>query len=288
MKLICLDAEFADAREILELAVYDYAATLIYRSLFRPVTLRQWNSSERIHHISPAMVKDKPTFSQCRADVQRIIDKAEYIVGFAVDNDVRMLEHSGIENIDRHTIVDVRDLYWHCIARAKGISLNSIPGLSACASDLGVTFGEGEEHSAAGDTLVTLRCLHAMIAMEPDGETDPENALRRLLEATDRDKRDFRRNHARGYIHLLKGPKGYQLKPSTNERLARTDVVATIYVEHRDRAEVDLLSHFAKKTVRGEHRVFTLRDRDIAYFRNYTNTYDEDNYDLYHVLAKRF
>ncbi len=288
MKLICLDAEFADSREILELAIYDYEGEQLYRSFFRPVTLRQWKSSEKIHHITPAMVKDKPSFEKCRDDVQRIIDSADYIVGFAVDNDIRMLERSGIETNDACRIVDVRDIYWHCVARGNGIGLNNVPGLSSCASSLGIQFGDGEEHSAAGDTVVTLSCLKTLMASDPEAETDPEGVLKRLIEATDRDKKEFRRENARGYIHLLKGPKGYSIKPSTNEHLTRTDVVATISVEHRDRAEVDLLNHFSKKAIRGEHRIFALRDRDINYFLNYTNTYDEDNYEIYRAYAKRY
>lgn len=288
MKLICLDAEFADAREMLELAIYDYGYTRIYRSLFRPVTVRQWRSSERIHHISPEMVRDQPRFADCREEIQQIVDRADYIVGFAVDNDLRMLERSGIERLDERTVVDVRDIYWHCVGRPAGVSLNSVSGLAACASDLGIEFGEGEEHSASGDTLVTLRCLRAMIDRDPEAATDPEGALRRLIDATEADKRQFRRENAGGYVHLLKGPKGYTVRPSVNEQLQRSDVVATIAVEHRDRAEVDFINHFAKKAVRGEHRVYQLRDRDIAYFRNYTNTYDEENYELYRAFAKRY
>ena len=287
MKLICLDAEFADANEILELAVYDYEENQVYESLFRPERVKEWRNSQRIHHISPQMVKNKPTFAQCRADVQQLIDSTDYIVGFAVDNDVRMLERSGIERIDERTVVDVRDIYWHCIAKHNGIGLNSVPGLASCAGELGIAFDEeNKEHSAGGDTLVTLRCLKAMI--RKDAPADEEEALRTLIADTDADKREYRRENAKGFIHLLKGTRGYTLKTSTHERLSRNDVVATVAVEHRDRAEVDLLMHFAKKTLRGEHRIFDLRERDIAYFKAYTNTYDEENADIYRSYIKRF
>lgn len=286
MKLICLDAEFADAREILELAIYDYDERLVYESLFKPVTVREWRSSQRIHHISPQMVKDKPSFAACSAEIQRIIDDADYIVGFAVDNDIRMLERSGIERLDRPAIVDVRDIYWHCIAKGNGIGLNSVPGLATCASDLGFAFSaDSKEHSAGGDTLVTLKCLKAMMGTLAADE--PEEALRQLIADTDTDKRIYRRENAKGFVHLLKGPKGYTIKPSTHEKLSRTDVVATIPVDHRDRAEVELLMHYAKKAVPGEHHVFALRDRDLAYFRAYTNTYDEDSADIYRAYIKR-
>jgi len=288
MKLICLDAEFADAREILELAIYDYDGNPVYCSLFKPEFVRQWRSSQRIHHISPAMVKDKPSFASCRDDIQEIVDNVDYIVGFAVDNDVRMLEKSGIEHMGERVIVDVRDIYWHCVAKAKDVSLNSVPGLAACAADLGVSFGEDREHSAGGDTLVTLRCLRRMIESEPDGVTDPETVLKRMIQETDIDKRAFRRENAKGYVHLLKSPKGYTFKTSTHATLSRDDVVATVRVDHRDRAEVELYQHFSKKATSSDRHVFALRDRDIAFFQSYTNTYDEENADIYRMYAKRY
>ena len=92
---ICLDAEFAEGVEMLELAIMSGDGRMIYTQRFRPATLRRWRSYP--HGITPEMVENEPLFAECRQEIQSIIDAASHVIGFAVaENDLRKLRQEGI------------------------------------------------------------------------------------------------------------------------------------------------------------------------------------------------
>ena len=99
MHIACLDTESTSTgryNEILELAIYSARGELVLNSLYKPKRNRRWPHSEKVHGISPDMVQDKPHFQDCLRKIQKIFDRCQMILGFALDNDVRILEQSGI------------------------------------------------------------------------------------------------------------------------------------------------------------------------------------------------
>ncbi|MCM1111456.1 MAG: exonuclease domain-containing protein, partial [Clostridium sp.] len=110
MKIICMDAETTDRGEMLELSVFSFDGSEIYHHYFKPANARRWRTD--IHHITPAMVADKPTAARCLPRIQSVIDDATHILGFAVDNDIRILEHSGVRRFERKRVIEVRQWYW--------------------------------------------------------------------------------------------------------------------------------------------------------------------------------
>ncbi len=95
MNLISLDIEATDNGEMLELSIIRHAdSQIVYHSYFRPSTARSWPNSQAVHHISPEMVKDSPSIMQEKKRIQDIIDKADGIIGFAIENDIKYLADS--------------------------------------------------------------------------------------------------------------------------------------------------------------------------------------------------
>ena len=85
LSCLCLDAEFASSRDILEmleLSIADSEGKLIYNHRFKPARMRRWNLIP--HGIKPAMVDHEPSFASCRPSIQRILDGADYLMGLSL------------------------------------------------------------------------------------------------------------------------------------------------------------------------------------------------------------
>lgn len=52
---VCLDAEFVEGNELIELSIFALDRTQIYSQRFKPARYKNWDSS--IHHITPEMVE---------------------------------------------------------------------------------------------------------------------------------------------------------------------------------------------------------------------------------------
>ena len=74
MNVICLDAEFADNEELLELSAFNLAGEEVYHSYYKPADISDWRTD--IHHITPEMVANERNFASCREEVQSLLDDA--------------------------------------------------------------------------------------------------------------------------------------------------------------------------------------------------------------------
>lgn len=279
-EFICLDAEFADSRnnEILELSIYDISGEEIYHQYFKPIKTRKWNNTEKIHHITPAMVKDKPTFKECARDIQSIIDRAGYIIGFATENDIKHLKGSGIRHFTKKHVVNIREWYWLCLGRDKGYDMLNGPGLTVCAGDLGIYFHDDDAHSASNDAKVTLDCFVELARRFEDKYmsgsdnyvTDVVAEFKRVYSEA---QAEYHRLNARGRIFLLKSDGGgYRLKRLKIDESPDADVVESITVDDRFRAEYELRRRFLHRLL-PDSSAYELNKRDLAYFRSYSNKY---------------
>ena len=80
MNIICLDTEFTGLskdNEILQLAILDGNGNTVINELYRPEKAKSWPFSQKVHNISPQMVKDKPSFVSERSRLQRYFDDAD-------------------------------------------------------------------------------------------------------------------------------------------------------------------------------------------------------------------
>ena len=277
---ICLDAEFTDHTEMLELSVYDTATSVeIYHSYFRPELEHRWPISQRIHHITPAMVRNEKPFRKRKAEIQAVVDRARDIVGFAIGNDITALSNQGIEGLDDKRIIDVRDIFWFVHGRHNGGDLNNAPGLLAVAHELGIDFSDSEAHSAGADTKATVDCYNALIARHAATGTVPAGTdpLEDLLAQCDRAKAEYHRQQAAGFVGLLRAQgKTYKLKFLKSHAPEGPNVEHVIHVADRSIAQYDLLKRFARHLVPGRFDIYALTAADIEYFKAYTNEHDPE------------
>ncbi len=285
MNLICLDIEATDNGEMLELSVINHAdCSTAYHSYFRPPTARTWPNSQAVHHISPNMVKDAPSIKKERPAIQRIINAADGIVGFAIDNDIRYLQGSNIEVGDNTKIIDVRDWFWYYKGKHLDIEFGSVPRLAKCAELLGFEFSEeSEAHSAANDTLMTIKLFNALVE-EAHIDLPLEEAISQFETIFEEERRLHAEKMAHGFISLIRSPKGYLLK--NNHQHPSADAEFSIEVPGRFQAEHDIREKFRKRETPADPNFYALRKSDIEFFQAYTNTYDAEKEDFYRHLTK--
>lgn len=279
MNLVCLDIEATEYGEMLELSVirFDDKAE-IYHSYFRPRRTKKWRTD--IHHITPTMVKDAPRLAKERSKIQRIINKADGIIGFAVNNDLTYLKSNGISITKSKKIIDVQKWYWLYKGKSEGMDLGTLPGLSKCAQICGMNFSEETDaHSATNDTLATISILERVMQDNSIAEISGD-LLNEFHKKFEEAKAEHTKNAARGFITLYPAEGGYTLKSSPiGNGNAETGLYIT--VESRHIAERELRRRFEKRETAPDSGIYRLTDSDIEFFRNYTCTYiasKEKNY----------
>lgn len=287
MKIICFDAEFA-IQEILELSVWEAdgwgeqaKVRQAFHQYFRPERERRWPGSQRVHHISPQMVASKPGFAHWRARIQKTVDEADLLVGFAIENDIEALSRAGIRGLDRKKIVDVRDLHWLVNTRHQGVGLDARKGLGVTATEVGAEFSENLAHGADYDTRVTLDCFRRLMrdfeqseGVGPEGESA---TLARYLQRWDEEREAWLRDFARGWVYLQEFKEGHVAKATkAGVPEGKKGVAAWIEVAARWRALDEIDAHLGRRRHPDDSRVYILRPSDWEWFRNYTNEYDGD------------
>ncbi|MDE5850229.1 MAG: hypothetical protein K2H38_08820 [Muribaculaceae bacterium] len=285
MNLICLDIEATDNGEMLELSVINHAdCRMVYHSYFRPAIARSWPNSQAVHHITPAMVRDAPPVIKERRKIETLVNAADGIIGFAVDNDIRYLNGNNIDVRKDIRIIDVRDWFWYYKGKHLDIEFGSVPRLAKCAELLGFEFSEeSEAHSAANDTMMTIKLFKALV--EQSGMDLPlDEAIDRFETLFEEERRLYAEKMAHGYLSLLRTPKGYMLK-NTHQHPA-SDAECFIEVAGRFQAEHDLREKFRKRESRADSNFFDLRKSDIKFFKAYNNVYDPEKEEYYRHLVK--
>lgn len=174
-KVIVIDAETTglDSKrdEILQLAILSENGEILFDEYIRPSHHDSWPESERIHHITPEMVSDALTIDSYRKILQRIIDKADVIVGYNHSFDMAFLESAGIHSDPKKNY----DLMLE-FSQLKGDwdeKLNSYKWykLKECADYYGYDWGSDSTHDALADAKATLYCYNQLIS----GQNEYEN-----------------------------------------------------------------------------------------------------------------
>lgn len=285
-RCICLDAEFVEGEELIELSIFDLSRKPLYYSRFKPERYKQWDSS--IHGIKPDMVADAPSFASELPAVQRIINDATYMIGFAVENDISHLRSQGITGLNDKHIIELRNWYWINHGIQAGIDLFQGVSLASVVESLELNFGEEGMHSASGDTLATLDSfllLYSRFRSERNlGSKSFEEAVRLFDEEFAREKLEYDRTHAEGYAVLLRMSDGcYGLRIRREEPRQSSRIVAVIKVADRQRAGVELRNMFAKRPQPGKG-IYRLKESDIERFRQYANDFDSDDHAIFKKL----
>ena len=302
MNIICLDTEFTGLskdNEILQLAILDGNGNTVINELYRPEKAKSWPFSQKVHNISPQMVKDKPSFVSERSRLQRYFDDADLIVGFAIENDTRELSRSGIEGLSGDRCFDVRDLYWAVPGKEQGIGVYNVPSLIKCSEECGFDWSDESAHSADADSLATLHLFWVLIRkfaekydIRPAGEFLDDGHIRVLLEKLARLKQAeiarLAEENAKGLLYLFKRDGDYRLYSRRDEMDEETmaakvasgyQLVAMIAVNDRWKGHFELVKKFERKQIKGHgtDAVWRLSSKDIKIFETYTNTFTSNS-----------
>ena len=275
MKAICFDIEATDREEILELSIYDYkSGEEIFHNYFKPRRERSWPNSEAVHHITPQMVADKPYFSQYKREIQSLINSADLLIGFAIDNDINYLRIAGIHIPDSKPIAETKQWYWACRGKADGVLLDAVPKLTVCANNMGIEFPVDDAHSASADTRNTLllfKTLHEEYCASRGIEKHlDDRSLSVFNKEYAEECLNYARENAKGFITLIPKENGYYIKNSHKPQ----EKGISIFVNSRFIAEADIRKMFAKREDRNRQYLYRLRESDIEQFKSYTNTFD--------------
>lgn len=276
MNIICLDAEFADNEELLELSIFNEEKE-IYHSYYKPEEIDDWRTD--IHHITPAMVAKCPKFSIEKNKVQKIIDDAKIITGFAVDNDLRVLAHSGIKGVEDKIILDVKDMYWLIRGRNTEMSPFSVPSLIICANSLGIDFEEDVAHSAKVDTEFTLKCFRFLLDEYKSAKIDINNSnnlIADLLSEINDAKSDYVAEGAKGYIRVIRAGEAYKIKFGHLPAEESGRLIMEIEVSDRYKAEYEIRKMLKRKEIPGKFGMYKLTPKQLDDIRKYRNEYDAE------------
>lgn len=292
--MLFIDCEFVDNQEIIELSVWNLRGEEVYHEFFKPAGIRRWPTSMAIHHISPEDVKDSPSFASRLPEIQRLFDNSRYIIGFATKGDVNHLTHMGVKGLHDKHIIDVKQMYWLYYGLRSGMDYYSLPGLSRCAEDLGIEFGDRGAHSASEDTLVTLRCFEVLcdrIEGQPYADRSEESFIKAMdiyQEEFAREKENYERNRAIGWITVTLLPDGlYRVQFKHTEPEESPELVLKVKVDDMAKAEAELHVQLQKRQTPNRRSVYRLTKADLRRLRAYTNSFETaEDHDLNRKLLK--
>ena len=174
-KIIVFDVEttglYADEDEILQVSAIDGNGKTLINTYVKPTQAKAWPRASRVNGITPETVKDAPTFSEIRAEVQKIFDEHDYLVGYNVFFDIDFLRASGIEfrnKIDEEKFFDVMEAFaviygeWNDYYESY-----TWQKLITCADYYG--FKNYDAHDSFNDCRATLFCFKKMLKLDKKG-----------------------------------------------------------------------------------------------------------------------
>ncbi|MDE5883368.1 MAG: hypothetical protein K2H60_16725 [Muribaculaceae bacterium] len=277
MEIICLDAEFTETEELLELSIFNLEGNEIYHRFYKPENIDDWRTD--IHHITPEMVADEMPFSKRKDEVQRLLDSSFALTGFAVGNDMRVLSRSGIAGLETKRVLDVKDMYWYLRGIQEQMNPFSVPSLLICANALGLEFSEDEAHSASADTEATLRCFNLLFSefksAEGEGMAD-EDVVDMFAAKIERAKANYIEETAKGYVKIYKQGDTYKIKYSHTPDSEPKGLIAEIEVADRYKAEYEIKKLLKKKELPDRWGIYKLTPKLLEQVKNYKNTYDAE------------
>lgn len=277
MEIICLDAEFTETEELLELSIFNLEGKEIYHRFYKPENITDWRTD--IHHITPEMVAAELPFSKRRDEVQQLLDSSFALTGFAVGNDMRVLSRSGIAGMETKRVLDVKDMYWYLRGIQEQMSPFSIPSLLICANSLGLEFSEDEAHSASADTEATLRCFNLLFNEFKSGEGEgmaDEDIVDMFAAKIERAKGNFVEELAKGYVKVYKQGDTYKIKYGHLRDSEPKGLIAEIEVADRYKAEYEIKKLLKKKELPDKWGIYKLTPKLLEQVKNYKNTYDAE------------
>lgn len=276
---ISLDAEFADGKRMLELSICDNLGHPVYNQRFKPEGLKEWGPVP--HNIRPIDVKNKPRFNICSHEIQRIIDKADFILGFALENDIRMLKKEGIMIPEDKKIIELRDWFWILYGKDNGLDYSDRISNESIADTLLVETDPNRLHSSLYDAQITLQSFSRVLKNLQNiniKTTSLDEAYKLFIPVFNKSKDEYDREHTGGYCFIQDLGSRYKVRfnvlPPENDE----SIIACIEVANRKKAMLDISRMLLGKNFGGNFFVDRISPNKLARFKSYRNVfYSEDS-----------
>ena len=84
---------FYDRDEIISISIVDGTGKLIMNTFVKPTHTSKWKKTEKIHGITPDMVKDSPTLAELIPEIKEIFANADNIIAYGVSTDYSHIKH---------------------------------------------------------------------------------------------------------------------------------------------------------------------------------------------------
>ena len=171
-RVFALDIELTSllsTAEILQVSIVNGLGQVLFNNYFRPETVTSWDETITIHHITPSMVANKPTFHTAVSTLTQLFANAQLIIGYSTMQDIGHLHKFGVQFPHAPIYFDAGDAY--SFVHMNTLHPRTYAKLKTCAAYYGYT--DENWHNSLADTHATLYCFYAML--------NDRNALFRLL-----------------------------------------------------------------------------------------------------------
>lgn len=164
-KIICLDSETTgldtSRDEFLQFSIIDGNGKILFNEFLKPLHRRSWGDAERVHGITPAMVKSKLPIIEYLPEIRKIIDDSSLIIGYnLIGFDLLLLRRAGITPINKYGVDVMRNfspVYGDWNPRYKNYTYKS---LEVCTSYY--RYPSFKAHDSLEDSKATLHCFYEM------------------------------------------------------------------------------------------------------------------------------
>ena len=170
-KLVVFDTETTgldfEEDEIIQLSIINADGDVLFNEYIKPEHKTEWSSAQKVHGISPEMLKDKCNYTTYVDEVRNIFNKAEVIVAYNNAYDVEMLRKWGID-LDNKVQEDVmKDFALYYGEYVPEYSEFKWQKLTKCAEYFGYEF---KAHDSLEDVRATLFCYRKLEKLKESGE----------------------------------------------------------------------------------------------------------------------
>ena len=139
--------------EILQLSIVDLHEGVIFDEYFKPRKCKSWKDTESIHHITPEMVKDCFNIFSYQYEINKLLKKADMIIGYGIENDLRFMKKEKISAGKRTIVYDLQKSFSRIYSHD-----NNMPSLQSCAKYYRCP-ELGRCHNSLIDTYILAYCF---------------------------------------------------------------------------------------------------------------------------------